>query len=137
MRRWLLLCLLPALCAWGAPPPEELAAQRLTATEATAFATDLLHKLPTGRNVALSPHSLSTALSLAYVADGRFDAFIQESNLSAWDVAAAGLIAERAGATVTDIDGGAWFDVLAPSGSISIVAAPQPHHARLLELLAD
>ena len=79
----------------------------------------------------------SAALSLAYVADGRFDAFIQESNLSAWDVAAAGLIAERAGATVTDIDGGAWFDVLAPSGSISIVAAPRPHHARLLELLAD
>jgi len=79
----------------------------------------------------------SAALSLAYVANGRFDAFIQETNLSAWDVAAAGLIAERAGITVTSIDGGAWFGAHAPSQSLSILAAPQPHHARLLELLAD
>jgi myo-inositol-1(or 4)-monophosphatase len=79
----------------------------------------------------------SAALSLAYVANGRFDAFIQESNLSAWDVAAAGLIAERAGITVTDIEGGPWFDLRAPSASLSAVAAPQPHHARLMELLAD
>ena len=79
----------------------------------------------------------SAALSLAYVANGRFDAFIQESNLSAWDVAAAGLIAERAGITVTALDGGPWFGLGAASQSLSIVAAPQPHHARLMELLAD
>ena len=79
----------------------------------------------------------SGALSLAYVANGRFDAFIQESSLSAWDIAAAGLIAERAGITVTDIDGGPWFGAPAPSQSLSIVAAPQPHHARLMELLAE
>ena len=79
----------------------------------------------------------SAALSLAYVANGRFDAFIQESSLSGWDIAAAGLIAERAGVAVTAIDGGAWFDLRAPSGSLSVVAAYQPHHARLLELLAD
>jgi myo-inositol-1(or 4)-monophosphatase len=35
----------------------------------------------------------SAALALAYVANGRFDAFIQQGVLSAWDVAAAGLIA--------------------------------------------
>ena len=40
----------------------------------------------------------SAALALAYVANGRFDAFIQQGGLSAWDVAAAGLIAERGGA---------------------------------------
>jgi myo-inositol-1(or 4)-monophosphatase len=79
----------------------------------------------------------SAALSLAYVANGRFDAFIQESNLSAWDIAAAGLIAERSGITVTALDGGPWFGVRAPSQSLSIVAAPQPHYARLMELLAD
>jgi myo-inositol-1(or 4)-monophosphatase len=79
----------------------------------------------------------SSALSLSYVANGRFDAYIQESGLSAWDIAAAGLIAERAGITVTAIGGGPWFDVRAPTQSLSIVAAPQPHHARLLELVTD
>src|SRR6478609_6090348 len=53
----------------------------------------------------------SAALELVYVSNGRFDAFIQQGGLSAWDVAAAGLIAERAGATVTSMDGGAWFDL--------------------------
>ena len=53
----------------------------------------------------------SSSLALAYVANGRFDAFIQQGGLSAWDVAAAGLIAERGGATVTAMDGGPWFDI--------------------------
>ena len=44
------------------------------------------------------PRSMgSAALALAYVSNGRFDAFIQQGGLSAWDVAAAGLIAERGG----------------------------------------
>ncbi len=77
----------------------------------------------------------AAALSCAYVANGRFDAFIQESNLSTWDVAAAGLIAERAGAVVTDLDGGPWFTLEAPSRSMSVVAAPAPHQATLLDLL--
>jgi len=38
----------------------------------------------------------SSALSLAYVANGRFDVFVQARSLSSWDVAAAGLIAEEA-----------------------------------------
>ena len=46
----------------------------------------------------------SAALALAYVGNGRFDAFIQQGGLSAWDIAAAGLIAERGGAT-RDRDG--------------------------------
>ena len=52
----------------------------------------------------------SAALALAYVANGRFDAFVQNGGLSPWDVAAAGLIAERAGAVVTDLDGGPWWN---------------------------
>jgi myo-inositol-1(or 4)-monophosphatase len=79
----------------------------------------------------------SAALSLAYVANGRFDAFSQTVGLSAWDVAAAGFIAERAGAVVTDLDGGPWFDLGAPTGGIGILAAPAPHHARLLALLRE
>ena len=52
----------------------------------------------------------SSALSLAYVANGRFDAFAQESGQSAWDVAAAGLIAARGGALVTDFAGADALD---------------------------
>ena len=74
----------------------------------------------------------SAALALAYVANGRFDAFIQQGGLSAWDVAAAGLIAERGGATVTSMSGGPWFDLGHSPKSIGIVAAPPAHHATLL-----
>ena len=77
----------------------------------------------------------SAALALAYVANGRFDAFIQQGGLSAWDVAAAGLIAERGGATVTSMDGGPWFDLARGPKSIGILAAPPAHHDGLLELV--
>ncbi|MGP1674401.1 MAG: inositol monophosphatase family protein [Candidatus Limnocylindrales bacterium] len=82
------------------------------------------------------PRSMgSAALALAYVANGRFDAFVQQGGLSAWDVAAAGLIAERGGARVTAMDGGPWFDLGHTPKSIGIVAAPLAHHATLLELV--
>lgn len=77
----------------------------------------------------------SAALALAYTASGRFDAFIQNGGLSLWDIAAAGLIAERAGATVTDLRGGPWWDVAKRGPRLSIVAAPQPHQAALVQLL--
>ncbi len=79
----------------------------------------------------------SAALALAYVANGRFDAFCQNIGLSAWDVAAAGFIAERAGAVVTDLDGGPWFDLAAPTRGMGVLAAPPAHHARLLALLRE
>ncbi|MBP1705667.1 MAG: inositol-phosphate phosphatase [Chloroflexi bacterium] len=79
----------------------------------------------------------SAALSCAYVANGRFDAFGQSAGLSSWDIAAAGLIAERAGATVTAIDGGPWFRLDAPTGALGLMAAPPAHHARLLELVRE
>ena len=76
----------------------------------------------------------SAALALAYVANGRFDAFIQEGGLSAWDVAAAGVIAERGGAIVTSMAGGPWFDFAHAPQSIGILAAPPAHHEALLAL---
>ncbi|MFL5679238.1 MAG: inositol monophosphatase family protein, partial [Chloroflexota bacterium] len=76
----------------------------------------------------------SAALALAYVGNGRFDAFIQQGGLSAWDVAAAGLIAECGGAKVTDMDGGTWFDVSRKTRTIGLLAAPAAHHAELLKL---
>ncbi len=74
----------------------------------------------------------SAALELAYVANGRFDAFIQRRGLSNWDIAAAGLIAERGGAVVTSLDGEQWFDPARPAGSIGIIAASPAHHSALL-----
>lgn len=79
----------------------------------------------------------SAALALAYVANGRFDAFVQNGGLSPWDVAAAGLIAERSGALVTNVEGGPWWtpDVRGPR--TSVVAAPVAQHGALLEMLAS
>jgi len=84
------------------------------------------------------PRSMgSAALALAYVANGRFDAFIQQGGLSAWDIAAAGLIAERGGARVTAMDGGPWFDLARGPRSIGILAAPARHHGTLLGLVGQ
>jgi myo-inositol-1(or 4)-monophosphatase len=88
------------------------------------------------RRAVRIPRSMgSAALALAYVAGGRFDAFIQQGGLSAWDVAAAGLIAERAGATVTDLAGGPWFDLARPPRQLGVLAAPPAHHETLLALV--
>jgi myo-inositol-1(or 4)-monophosphatase len=87
------------------------------------------------KEIRISRSMGSSALALAYVANGRFDAFIQQGGMSNWDVAAAGLIAERAGATVTATEGGPWFDLGRKSRAVSAVAAPAAHHAKILELI--
>ncbi len=87
------------------------------------------------RAIRISRSMGSAALALAYVGNGRFDAFVQQGGLSAWDVAAAGLIAERGGARVTAMDGGPWFDLGRKPASIGILAAPVAHHGTLLELV--
>jgi myo-inositol-1(or 4)-monophosphatase len=89
-----------------------------------------------GREIRIHRRMGSAALSLAYVANARFDAFVQNGGLSPWDVAAAGLIAERAGATITDLGGGPWWQPSARGARQSVVCAPSAHHARLLELMA-
>jgi myo-inositol-1(or 4)-monophosphatase len=77
----------------------------------------------------------SSAMTLSYVACGRFDVYAQGAGLSAWDVAAAGLIAERAGATVTTLDGRPWFDLAYPAKKWSCLAASPRHHASMLAML--
>lgn len=72
----------------------------------------------------------SAALDLCYVAAGRFDGF-WELKLNPWDVAAAGLIAEQAGARVTDLKGDA--DYLSPP--LSILAAAPGVYAQMLDVL--
>ncbi|HWP61986.1 MAG TPA: inositol monophosphatase family protein [Candidatus Binatia bacterium] len=93
-------------------------------------------RLRTIRRAIRIPRSMgSAALALAYVGNGRFDAFIQSSGLSVWDVAAAGLVAERGGARLTTPEGGPWFDLAAPPKSFGLVAAPPEHHAAILALV--
>lgn len=87
------------------------------------------------RSIRIHRRMGSAALALAYVAGGRFDAFVQNGGLSLWDVAAAGLIAERSGAVVTSLDGGPWWQPATRGPRNSVVAAPPAQHAALLELL--
>jgi fructose-1,6-bisphosphatase/inositol monophosphatase family enzyme len=77
----------------------------------------------------------SSALTLSYVACGRFDVYAQGAGLSAWDVAAAGLMAERAGATVTTLDGKPWFDLAYPAKRWSCLAASPRNHAAVMGML--
>jgi len=72
----------------------------------------------------------SAALDLCYVAAGRFDGF-WEIRLNAWDVAAGGLIAEQAGARVTNLAG--ETDYITPPQSV--LAANPYIHPQMLELL--
>lgn len=72
----------------------------------------------------------SAALDACYVAAGRFDGF-WEFALRPWDIAAAGLIAEEAGARVTTIDGRA--DYL--STPLSILAAGTGVYEKILDEL--
>lgn len=77
----------------------------------------------------------SATLAMTYLANGRFDAYVQYQGLSTWDIAAAGVIAIEAGATLTSRQGNRWFGVGMPSKSIGIVGASPQFHADLLELL--
>ncbi len=88
------------------------------------------------RAIRVSRSMGSAALALAYVANGRFDAMVQQGGLSTWDIAAAGLVAEAAGALVTDLAGGPWFDVSRGPKTMGLLAAPSRHHAELLRLVA-
>jgi myo-inositol-1(or 4)-monophosphatase len=72
----------------------------------------------------------SAALDLCYVASGRLDGF-WEVRLKPWDVAAGGLIAQEAGATVSDTRGGP--DYL--SAPCSILACAPGIQARMLAVI--
>ena len=72
----------------------------------------------------------SAVLDGCYVAAGRLDGF-WELSLKPWDVAAAGLIAQEAGARVTKVDGSPGF--LAAPVSV-LIAAPAIHGALLKAL---
>jgi myo-inositol-1(or 4)-monophosphatase len=66
----------------------------------------------------------SPALSLAYVAAGRVDAFLERDGTYAWDLGAGALMITEAGGRIEDLDGGpinlgaGLANVLASNGSI-------------------
>jgi myo-inositol-1(or 4)-monophosphatase len=75
----------------------------------------------------------SAALDACYVAAGRFDGF-WEMSLKPWDVAAGGLVAEEAGARVTNVYNRP--DYLSPPQSI-VAAAPRIHEQILANLIVS
>jgi myo-inositol-1(or 4)-monophosphatase len=85
------------------------------------------------RYFGLRAHALrrtgTTALNLAYVAAGRFDAYYAFDN-HAWDVAAGAVLIREAGGVVTNADGSA-FDPFRPDA----VASNGPLHPLLVECL--
>ena len=122
-----------------------LAGRPIMASEKDKLSDYVVHLALGGRRLATRMRAMrkqirvgrtmgSAALALAYVGSGRFDAFVQDGGLSNWDIAAAGLIAERAGAVVTSMDGGAWFDIGRGTRAVGLIAVPPAQHAALLEL---
>ena len=89
------------------------------------------------RRVRITRAMGSATLSLTYCANGRFDAYVQWTKLSVWDICAAGVIALEGGATVTSALGNDWFGIGMPSKSIGIATAAPEHHSTILKLLAD
>jgi myo-inositol-1(or 4)-monophosphatase len=121
----------PVACRVSDRPPSE-------AVVATGFPFRRKERLP--RYVAAMERALMTfedlrrpgaaALDLAWVACGVFDGFF-ELGLSAWDVAAGGLLVREAGGVVTDWAGGPGY----LTGDI--LAGPRQVHDLLLRLEDD
>jgi myo-inositol-1(or 4)-monophosphatase len=77
----------------------------------------------------------SLAYRLCLVAEGRFDGMLTLRPAWEWDIAAGVLIAERAGARVTDRHGGALVFNAATPLAAGVIAAPPGVHADLLARL--
>jgi myo-inositol-1(or 4)-monophosphatase len=75
----------------------------------------------------------SVAYRLALVAAGRADATLSLSAKSEWDLAAGVLLVEEAGGAVTDHHGHSLRFNLAVPRFPSLIAAPKPLHAKLIE----
>lgn len=66
----------------------------------------------------------SSAIALTWVAAGRIDAYVQDANLSLWDIAGPGAIAVEAGAVLEGLDGEPWLDLRAIDRAHIIASAP-------------
>lgn len=82
-------------------------------------------------------HFGANALELCYMAEGRTDAFVDlRGKIRITDTAAAFLIAEEAGATITEADGGTLEPVFDLAHRFNFVASANPAlHRQILELV--
>ena len=100
-------------------------------TPKTTLAPDLWTEVP-----EVTRHfRASVAYRLCLVADGAFDGMISLRQAWEWDIAAGALIADRAGATVTNRQGAPLhFNAELPRSNGVLVAAPGLHSALLARL---
>lgn len=75
----------------------------------------------------------SLAYRMAVVAEGRFDALLTLRDTWEWDIAAGALIAEEAGAYVSDAAGDTLRFNSATAKTAGILAAPAELHTRLID----
>lgn len=105
---------------------------------ATGFSYDLSHRpgqaavwLAFLTRVRSTRQMGSSALNLCYVGAGRLDGY-WERGIAPWDVAGGALIAQEAGATITDYDGGEFHaddrEIVASNGNI---------HSAMLEVILE
>jgi myo-inositol-1(or 4)-monophosphatase len=74
----------------------------------------------------------SPALSLAYVAAGRVDAFLERDGTYAWDLGAGALMITEAGGRIEDLDGG---PINLGSGMANVLASNGQIHDALTEIV--
>ena len=66
----------------------------------------------------------TSAIALAWVAAGRIDAYVQDANLSLWDIAGPGVIAVEAGAVVEGLHGEPWLNLQTMHDARIVACAP-------------
>lgn len=114
------------------------ASQRDTLTGADILTTKpslAPEKWPGGVPEVTRHFRASLAYRLCLAAEGRFDGMITLRPAWEWDIAAGGLIAERAGLTVTDRMGTALTFNTAGAKADGVLALPKGPHAEAMRLL--
>jgi len=121
----------------GVPISAAAAAPGLDAAEMLVTRQNLAPELWRGPVPALTRHFRpSLAYRIALVAEGRFHGMLTLRDSWEWDVAAGALIAEEAGARVTDRSGRPLRFNAAGRKTAGILAAPPALHAEALGRLA-
>jgi myo-inositol-1(or 4)-monophosphatase len=125
----------PALC----DGVEVAASHRQSSTGASVLTTKanlLAEQWPGGVPLIDRNFRASLAYRLCLVAEGRFDGMLTLRDAWEWDIAAGALIAERAGARVTDRNGAALiFNAAHPQARGVIAAAPGLHADLMARLM--
>lgn len=116
----------PATCNGTPIASAEPQGEARVLTSASALAPDLW---PGGVPVVRRSFRASLAWRLCLVAEGAFDAVLTPRPAWEWDIAAGALIAERAGAQVTDAQGGRIAFNAADPRAAGLIAAPPALHA--------